>query len=340
MKIALLVPTFNYYSGVDRVAQDIAEKRSKEGHKVTVFASEAEIKPKGYNIHKIGSLKNFSREYKRILPFYYTKEKYVKMLKGFDEVISLIYPMDALAYKAKKKYGLKYTAWFSGIAPGENRIESMYMRIYKQFYYHYLKNADKIICVSNFVKYKLAKETDIPIEHMITKYNNIDRKRFNLNVTNTYKNKIKELINKYNLENKKVFLYVGRLATSKRVDKLIKIYQRNKEEYADSKLIIVGKPTFKSNFNKLLSIADEDIIFTGFVDDRDLPAFYALSDVFVTASHDEGFNLPAVEAQACGKPVVAFKIGSHEEVIKKGKLVEDGDMEGFADAMFKYAKLT
>ena len=73
--------------------------------------------------------------------------------------------------------------------------------------------------------------------------------------------------------------------------------------------------------------------------DEDLPAYYAISDVFVTASHDEGFNLPAVEAQACGKPVVAFNIGSHSEVIDKKRaiLVPEGDTKGFANAMIKYA---
>ena len=86
-------------------------------------------------------------------------------------------------------------------------------------------------------------------------------------------------------------------------------------------------------------MADEDIIFTGFVDDKDLPAYYAVSDVYVTASIDEGFNLPAVEAQACGKPVVAFDVGANRELIKKGKgiLVPEGDVQGFTDAMNSYA---
>ena len=84
-------------------------------------------------------------------------------------------------------------------------------------------------------------------------------------------------------------------------------------------------------------MADEDIIFTGFVDDKYLPAYYAVSDVYVTASSDEGFNLPAVEAQACGKPVVAFDRRANKEVVKKGIVVPEGDTQGFANAMLKYA---
>lgn len=61
----------------------------------------------------------------------------------------------------------------------------------------------------------------------------------------------------------------------------------------------------------------------------------------MTASSDEGFNLPAVEAQACGKPVVAFDVGVHKELfkefIKKGVLVQEGDIDGFTSAMNNYA---
>ena len=141
------------------------------------------------------------------------------------------------------------------------------------------------------------------------------------------------------MKNKKIFLYVGRLAKSKRINLLIKSFNKVKTNCPNSKLIIVGPPTFRGYFKRLLKLADEDIIFTGFVPDKDLPAYYALCDSFVTASHYEGFNLPAVEAQACGKPVVAFDIGSHSEVIDKKKriLVPEGDINGFANAMLKYA---
>ena len=111
-----------------------------------------------------------------------------------------------------------------------------------------------------------------------------------------------------------------------------------KNEHPEYKLLIVGKPTFKGYFKKLLSMADEDVIFTGFADDKDLPAYYAVSDVYVTASLWEGFNLPAAEAQACGKPVVAFNIGSHPEIVKNGILVEKKKLNDFADAVIKILK--
>lgn len=47
-----------------------------------------------------------------------------------------------------------------------------------------------------------------------------------------------------------------------------------------------------------------DVLFTGFVSERDLPALYSLCEVFVYPSLYEGFGLPPLEAMACGVPVV------------------------------------
>lgn len=338
MKIAILTPTFNYYSGTDRVAQERAEYYSNNGNDVTVFALEAKIKPKGYKIVELGKPKSaFLERVYRLFPIFLIRNDYIKKLKGYDIVISFLYPMDALAYHAKKKYKSKYIAWVCGNAPGENLIEKIYMRIYRFFYTKYLKKADKIVCVSNTVKNELIKSSIIDIKKIKVEYNKIDKSRFNKNVKKLNLNKVNQIIKEYNLQNKKVFLYVGRLATSKRVDLLIKIFKMEKNEHPEYKLIIVGKPTFKRYFKKLLSMADEDVIFTGFVDDKELPAYYAVSNVYITASRDEGFNLPAVEAQACGIPVVAFDVRANKEIVKKGTLVPDGDIQGFTNAMNGYA---
>ena len=338
MKIAILTPTFNYYSGVDRVAQERAEYYSKKGNDVTVFALEAKIKPKGYKIIELGRPKSqFIERIYRLFPFLYFNKNVIKKLKEFNQVISLNEPLDFLAAQAKKRYGLRYIAWFSGFyAHGENLLEKIYMIIFRYFYLKHLRQADKIICVSNYVRNKLI-ETGIDINKTDIEYNKIDSKRFNRSVRKLNLSNVNKIIKKYNLENKNVFLYVGRLSTNKRVDLLIKMFKM--EKLPNSKLLIVGKPTFKGYFKKLLSMADEDVIFTDFVADEDLPAYYAVSDVYVTASSEEGFNLPALEAQACGKPVVAFDVGSHKEVIKKGKvtLVPEGDIQGFTNAMNNYA---
>ena len=337
MKIALLTPTFNYYSGIDRVVLDRAEYLSKKRHEVTVFAFEAKIKPKGYKIRELGKPNSqFIERIIRLLPFLYFSRNIINKLRDFDQIVSFNEPFDSLAVQAKKRYKIEYVAWFSGFyARGESLLEKIYMKLFRYNYLKDLKQADKIECVSNFVSNNLIEKSNIDISKTDVKYNKIDKKRFNINVKKLNLNKVNQITKKYNLQNKKIFLYVGRLATSKRIDLLISMFKMEKNEHPEYKLLIVGKPTFRRHFKKLLRMADEDIIFTGFVDDKDLPAYYAVSDVYVTASRDEGFNLPAVEAQACGKPVVAFDIGAHKEVINRGILVPEGDIQGFKSAMSK-----
>lgn len=63
----------------------------------------------------------------------------------------------------------------------------------------------------------------------------------------------------------------------------------------------------------------------------------------MTASLWEGFDIPIAEAAACGRPAVAFDVGSHREVLKEGRLVtlKDGrhagaaDVQSFADAILE-----
>ena len=164
MKIAILTPTFNYYSGIDRVAQDRAEQLSNEGHEVTVFAFEAKIKPNGYKIIGLGRPKLlFIERFYRLFPFFYFNKNVINKLKDFNQIISFNQPFDFLAVQAKKRYKIKYIAWFSGFyARGENLLEKIYMSIFRYFYLKNLKKADKIVCVSNTIRNKLINsEIDI-----------------------------------------------------------------------------------------------------------------------------------------------------------------------------------
>jgi glycosyltransferase involved in cell wall biosynthesis len=61
----------------------------------------------------------------------------------------------------------------------------------------------------------------------------------------------------------------------------------------------------------------------GHVADEDLPCIYAAVDALVTPSFNEGFGLPALEAMACGTPVVASTRGSYPEVVGEAGILVD-----------------
>jgi glycosyltransferase involved in cell wall biosynthesis len=70
-----------------------------------------------------------------------------------------------------------------------------------------------------------------------------------------------------------------------------------------------------------------DVILTGHVSDDDLAALYTGAHALVVASRDEGFGLPAVEALACGTPVVACEVPALREVLDgRVTFVPAGDM--------------
>lgn len=332
MKVAILTPTFNYYSGIDRVVQSQAEDYAKKGHKVTVIALEAKIKPKIYKVISLGMPKNatLQRLYRLFFFFDAKKISYYKNLKNFNVVISHFYPMNWLAYLAKKHYKIKYIYFNHGVNTTgllNNLFQKLYMMLFSSFTNITLRNVDEAYSVSRYLKEDLKKVSGLDSKVV---YNKIDKKRFNKSA------KGDKIIKRYNLKNKKVLLYVGRITPHKGIHLLLKSFNIVKRQIPNAKLIIVGKPTFNNYHKKLKKSANNDIIFTGFVPDNDLPYYYAACNLYVTASLWEGFDIPAATAQACGKKVVAFDIGSHPEIVKMGILVEKGNIKKFADAIIRY----
>lgn len=331
MRIAILTPTFNYYSGIDRVVEQQAKEYSKKGNDVTVISLESNIKPKTCKVISLGMPKNptLQRLYRLFFFIDIKKILYYKNLKDYDVVISHFYPMNWLAYLAKRRYKIRYVYFNHGVNTTgllNNLQQKVYMAIFSFLTNITLKNVDDAYSVSKYLQDDLKKVSGLGSKVI---YNKIDKKRFNKKVKGL------KIIKKYNLKDAKVLLYIGRLAPHKGIHLLLKSFDIVKKHIPNAKLLVAGKPTFNSYFKMLKKTANKDVIFTGFVDDKDLPCYYAACNIYTTASLWEGFDLPAAEAQACGKPVVAFDIGSHPEVVKNGILVKENDVNSFAKSIIK-----
>ena len=339
MKIAILTPTFSAFSGIDRVVELQAQEFIDKGHEVTIFTLKGDLKPKKAKLVVMGMPKNqlIERVYRLFFFIDSSKiRKYGKMLKEYDKVISHFYPMNILGMYAKKHYGTIYIYHNHGIADSKffnGFIEKTYMKILKFLTNFTIKDVDYANSISIYLRDVLEKETGIDSGIV---YDPIDKKRFHKGISG------KRIRKKYNLGKDLVCLYIGRISPHKGIDLLIQSFNEVLKEKPNAKLLIVGKQTF-SNYAKVLKqlankVNSNAIIFTGFVYDKELPEYYSACDVYTTATLWEGFNMTVVEAQDCGKPVVAFNIGPHPEVVKKGTLVKEKDTEAFSKAILKEAR--
>ena len=134
-----------------------------------------------------------------------------------------------------------------------------------------------------------------------------------------------DLVSKYGLEGKRVIIHVGRVSYEKDIDMVIRAMR-----HVDAHLLIVGKGPAKDDLEELVkSLRLEDkITFTGFVSDEDLPRFYNMGDMVVSASKFETQGLTILEAMATGKPVACRNGRAFAEIVKdgvNGYLFDDDD---------------
>ena len=129
------------------------------------------------------------------------------------------------------------------------------------------------------------------------------------------------LRNKLNLSVKDVVvLFVGRIASEKSVDFLIKNHNGILKKNKHCKLVIVGDGPDLEEYKLLAKKQklENSVIFTGKVPWEDVPIYYSLADIFVTASHTETQGLTVVEAMASSLPVVALDDESFRNVVIDG----------------------
>lgn len=128
-------------------------------------------------------------------------------------------------------------------------------------------------------------------------------------------------------------VYVGGFGPHKNLERLVNAFATiaSRHEFSDVKLVFVGecqKEVFHSSLARTrerireLGVTDR-VIFTGYLDDEDLVILLNRATVLVLPSLMEGFGLPALEAAACGCPVIATKASPLPGLLKDGALYID-----------------
>jgi glycosyltransferase involved in cell wall biosynthesis len=146
---------------------------------------------------------------------------------------------------------------------------------------------------------------------------------------------------KLDITNEKIILSVGKLASHKGTETLIKAIHKLRHKFnTNVKCLLIGggeRIGEYKNFAKRLGIHD-NVIFMGRVDSETLLEAYAAADVFVLSSLHESFGITLVEAAACGKPIVSTRVGVAFDLIKEGNtgfFCNRSDPDDFAKKIIK-----
>lgn len=185
------------------------------------------------------------------------------------------------------------------------------------------QRADAILTISNCAKKDIVRTLHIPENKVKVIYCGINKKLFKPIPDLSLQRLIKR---KYGIR-KKFILTVGPLGTRKNHDRLIDAYSiLPKYIREDYQLIITGEK--KGTYNNLLKKVSEiylvdDIVFTGFIPEKEMPMIISAASLFVFPSLYEGFGIPLLEAMACGIPILASNVSSIPEVVGSAALLFD-----------------
>jgi D-inositol-3-phosphate glycosyltransferase len=142
----------------------------------------------------------------------------------------------------------------------------------------------------------------------------------------------------------RLLLFVGRLERLKGVEVAIRALALLQVQQPDARLLVLGDDASsndggESEMDRLKAIASslgirDRVDFLGSVAHHELPYFYSAADVCVMPSYSESFGLVALEAQACGLPVVGSAASGLRSVVRDGAsgyLLDTHDPEGYAE---------
>ncbi len=205
---------------------------------------------------------------------------------------------------------------------------------------YFLRYADSIVAVSRFTQRVLEEAMDVPPKNIDIIYNGVDRRRFAPQPKNV------SLIAHHGLQGKQILLSVCRLVERKGVDHVLRALPIILQTLPDIHYLVVGNgsylPTLKAIVEELG--LHPHVTFVGDAPDELLADYYSLADLFVMPNRElpdgdtEGFGLVFIEANACGKPVVAGSAGGVLDAVSDGEnglTVDGSSVEAVAQAVLR-----
>jgi glycosyltransferase involved in cell wall biosynthesis len=292
--------------GIETFYWEVSKELIKQGYQVELIAGEGEyikydnIPLKMFKFtprEKILDLGNRFRKWGERVTFFKNAYPYLKTQK-YD--IFLIHkPLDFFTCYFMKKINPNIKTIF--ISGGED---------FYGFDKFFAKYVDYMFAVSNANKQIIENRYKRKVNLL---YNGVD-----INLFKPDKKIRKEFRKKYNLENKKILISVGRIVALKGHKLVIEILP----ELEDFVYIIIGKGGNLENLKNLAKKlgVEKKVLFLGEINNKELYKYINMADLFIQPTiGNEAFGITLIEAMACNIPVIASKNGGMIEIVKESE---------------------
>ncbi|NYE03624.1 glycosyltransferase involved in cell wall biosynthesis [Bacillus niacini] len=197
-----------------------------------------------------------------------------------------------------------------------------------------LHKADSVIAVGQRLYQEIQDNYQVEPKKLLLLSMGVNRTLFrNIAVKETMKTKLE--LNK----NNPVILFVGNITRDKGLIELIQAFSNVKKQIFQAELHIIGSAKNKPFVEELTTIIKKDslegIIFHEPKPQYEVAEWMNAADVFVLPSYIEGFGLVALEAMACGTPVVASNVGGLSYLLNNssGVLVPPADSSALSEGI-------
>ena len=205
------------------------------------------------------------------------------------------------------------------------------VKFFNEYFDKRIPKADHILSISEFTKNELIEIMGIsPDKITVTPLAQPE---------NFYRPSFRQ-IQKFKKDNQlpdNYFLYLGNIEPRKNLITLIQAFKHFSDSNHNIKLILAGSQTWLSEtvIQEIKNLNLENSVFMpGYVNEKDLPLWYASALAFVYPSKYEGFGLPVIEAMATGTPVITSNVSSLPEVAGDAAiLIPPDDIDSWASSM-------
>jgi len=320
-RIAFLTERLLQGWGVDHVVHRVADGLGRAGHAVEVICLRADSSHE-YHAYTVRLLE-VPRELDAAgLEDAVAARGRVLVQRPCDLYVACMYPFHAVA----SRLGLPFVYWEFGVVDpvGVPRELRRLLERLRRTNRRHQRAARRVVAISRFlaetqVDVRCRDRTDV-VHLGADGYGPPPDERA-----------VRALRARLGLEDAEVVGYVGRIerATYKGVDDLLEIGRAVRARRPRARLLLVGHldAAARGSFADLPGV----VVYPD-PPSSEMPLLLQAMDVGVSATRWEGFNLPLAELQHAGRPVVAYRVGAHPEVVGPGsRLVEaQGD---FVDAV-------